>query len=136
MSPDSDSLIKVREIAFCPLHPDKNQAGTATQLLGDCDGVSRAERLSETRVRVSYDIRQATLEAIEGLLQDFGFHLDNALIYRMRRALVNYLEQTQRLNMGCERGDSNCTVRVFINRYQQRRHGCQDDRPSHWRRYL
>lgn len=136
MKSDSDSLIKVREIAFSALHADKNQAGTAIQLLQDCDGVDKVERLSDTRLRVSYNIRNATLEAIEGLLQDFGFHLDNALVYRMRRALVSYMEQTQRSNMGCDQGESNCTTRVFINRYQQRRHGCQDDRPQHWRRYL
>jgi hypothetical protein len=54
----------------------------------------------------------------------------------MRRALVHYTEQTQRMNMGCDRGDPNCTVKVFISRYQQREHGCRDDRPQHWRRYL
>ena len=136
MKSDPDSLTKVREIAFSPLHPDTNQAGTAAQLLRDCEGVDRVERLSETQIRVSYDIRHATLEAIENLLEDFGFHLDNALIHRMRRALAHYMEETQRLNMGCGRGESNCTVRVFINSYRQRRHGCQDDRPQHWRRYL
>lgn len=136
MKSDTDSLIKVRDITFCSLHPDKNQAGTATQLLSDCEGVEAVERLTDTRLRVTYDIRHATLEAIECLLEEFGFHLDNALLYRMRRALIYYLEQTQRLNMGCARGDNNCTIRVFVNRYQQRRHGCQDDRPQHWRRYL
>jgi len=133
---DTDSLIKVREIAFAPLHPDKNQAGTAAQLLRDGEGLESTERLSDTRLRISYDIRHATLEAIEYLLEDFGFHLDNALKYRMRRALVNYMEKTQRLNMGCTQDGRDCTVRIFINRYQQREHGCRDNRPKHWRRYL
>ncbi len=136
MKSDPDSPIKVREIVFCPLHPDKNQAGTAAQLLRDCEGVQSVERLSETRLQVCYDIRHATLEAIEELLTEFGFHLDNALMLRMRRALVHYMEQTQRINMGCGKGDHNCTVKVFINRYQQRKHGCRDQRPQHWRRYL
>jgi hypothetical protein len=136
MRSNPDNPVKVREIAFCSLHPDKNQAGTAAQLLRDCEGVQSAERMSDIRLRVTYDIRHATLEAVEDLLEEFGFHLDNALIQRMRRALVHYTEQTQRMNMGCDRGDPNCTVKVFISRYQQREHGCRDDRPQHWRRYL
>ena len=136
MKSNPDSPIKLREINFCALHPDSNQAGTAVQLLNDCTPSQSARRLSDTRLEVCYDIRHATLEAIEELLENFGFHLDNSLLYRMRRALVHYMENTQRINMGCGRGESNCTVKVFINRYRQRRHGCQDGRPQHWRRYL
>jgi hypothetical protein len=136
MKSNPDGPIKLREINFCALHPDSNQAGTAVQLLNDCEGVQSARRVSDTRLEVCYDIRHATLAAIEELLESFGFHLDNSLLYRMRRALVHYMEQTQRINMGCGRGESNCTVKVFINRYRQRQHGCQDGRPQHWRRYL
>ncbi|HHI77085.1 MAG TPA: hypothetical protein ENJ94_07930 [Gammaproteobacteria bacterium] len=136
MRNDPDSPIKVREIAFCPLHPDRNQAGTAVQLLRDCEGVLSAERLNDRLLRVSYDLHHATLAAIEELLEHFGFHLDNSLLQRMRRALVKYTEETQRSNLGCGRGTTNCTVKVFINSYRQRAHGCQDGRPQHWRRYL
>ncbi|WP_231892822.1 hypothetical protein [endosymbiont of unidentified scaly snail isolate Monju] len=54
----------------------------------------------------------------------------------MRRALIKYTEETQCINLGCEGGESNCTVKIFINRYLHRTHGCRDDRPQHWRRYL
>jgi len=136
MSNNPDSLNKQREIAFCILHPDENQTGTAAALLADHAGIERAERLSEGLIRVHYRIDHACLADIEGLLEERGFHLDNSLINRMRRALVHYVEETQRLNMGCGRGDSNCTTKVFANRYRQREHGCQDERPQHWRRYL
>ena len=136
MKSTPENPVKVREISFCSLHPDKNQGGTAVKLLSDCEAVHSAERLSATRIRVSYDIREATLEMVEALLQEYGLHLDNALIQRMRRALVRYTEETQRSNMGCNPRDPNCTAKVFINRYQKRDHGCQDDRPQHWQRYL
>lgn len=136
MRNNPDSLEKQREIAFCTLHPDSNQAGTAASLLGDCEGIDQALRLSESVVRVSYRIDRVCLADIEALLEEHGFHLENSLVQRMRRALVHYVEETQRLNMGCGRGESNCTTKVFANRYQQRDHGCQDERPKHWRRYL
>lgn len=132
----TDSLSKQREIAFCTLHPDRNQAGTAVALLQDLDGIDRVEHLSVAQIRVHYRINHVCLAEIEALLDDRGFHLDNALIHRMRRALVHYMEETQRMNMGCGKGESNCTAKVFINRYRNRDHGCQDERPRHWRRYL
>lgn len=136
MKTDPDSPIKIREIAFCPLHPDKNQAGTAVQLLRDCEGILRAERISDKQLRVTYDLRHATLAAIEELLETVGFHLDNSLLHRMRRALIRYTEENQRFNLGCGRGNANCTTKIFVNRYRQLEHGCRDDRPGHWRRYL
>jgi len=136
MSEKPDSLKKQREIAFCSLHPDSDQAGTAAAFLGDLEGIDAVERLSETSVRVSYQINHVCLDDIESLLVDRGFHLDNSIMQRMRRALINYTEETQRINMGCAQGESNCTTKVFINRYRKRDHGCQDERPKHWRRYL
>lgn len=136
MRSNPDNPLKIREISFCHLHPDRNQAGTAAQLLRDCEGILLAERIDDTQLRVAYDIHHATLAAIEELLEGFGFHLDNSLLSRMRRALIKYTEETQCINLGCEGGESNCTVKIFINRYLHRTHGCRDDRPQHWRRYL
>ena len=136
MSVSQDSLNKQREIAFCTLHPDKDQAGTAAAMLGDCEGIDHAERLSQAVLQVEYQINQVCLADIEGLLEDRGFHLDNSLLSRMRRALGFLDIVHQRINLGCGRGKSNCTTKVFAARYRQRDHGCQDERPKHWRRYL
>ncbi len=136
MNDKQDSLSKQREIAFCSLHPDLNQAGTAVALLADMEGIDRVEQLSEALIRVHYQVNHVCLADIEALLAERGFHLDNSLLHRMRRALVHYMEETQRINIGCGLGDSNCTTKVFINRYRKRDHGCQDERPKHWRRYL
>ena len=105
-------------------------------MLGDCEGIDLVEHISQALIRVHYQINHVCLADIENLLEERGFHLDNNLLHRMRRALVHYMEETQRINLGCGRGESNCTTKVFINSYRRRDHGCQDERPKHWRRYL
>mgnify|MGYP001548596458 CR=1 FL=1 len=136
MEPNSDSMLKHREIAFSKLHPDPNQAQTAILLLSDLKGVKHAHLVSPTFMRISYDVMHITLEEIESILTEMGFHLDNRLIYRMKRALYNYTEETQRANHGIGKSDQNTTQKVFIKRYQSVKHGCRDQRPTHWRKYL
>jgi hypothetical protein len=134
-TPEHD-LIKHREIAFRDLHPDPDQARTASLFLADVEGVIRATPESPLLLRVSYDLLQVRLQEIEDALKEIGLHLDNGLLFRIKRALFSYAEDTQRANLGCERGESNCTRKVFAVRYQRLNHACRDQRPEHWRRYL
>lgn len=131
-----DQRIKNREIAFRELHPNPDQAGTAVRFLADIEGVLASEAASATLVRVSYDVLAVTLKEIEDGLRDLGLHLDSRLFLRVKRALYYYMEETLRANCGCPHGTSNCTKKVFATRYQQIEHGCRDQRPEHWRRYL
>ena len=87
-------------------------------------------------MQVTYQLPNISLRLIEESLTELGFHLDNSLLIKMRRAVVYYTEETQCANLGCAEGQSNCTVKVFINRYQRIKHGCRDQRPKHWRKYL
>jgi len=128
--------IKHREIAFRELHPNANQAQTAAGFLADVDGVLASEPASPTLLRVRYDVLAVTLKEIEDALRELGLHLDNRLMLRLRRALCYYTEETLRANCGCPDGPSNCTRKVFATRYQHMEHGCRDQRPEHWRRYL
>jgi len=136
MDKHADSLFKEREIEFCTLHPDPDQAGSAAIILVGIEGVHRVEPINPGTLQVAYHLLAITLIDIEQLLEQNGFHLDNGLVYKIRRALHHYTEETQRANLGCPKGDANCTQRVFVNRYRKREHGCQDDRPEHWRHYL
>ncbi|MGD2117834.1 MAG: hypothetical protein PVG66_05700 [Chromatiales bacterium] len=136
MDNQADSLTKHREIAFSKLHPDPNQAQSAVLLLSDIKGVERVHFVSPILMTISYNVLHITLQQIEEILAEMGFHLDNRLMYRLKRALYYYTEETQRANCGCEHGDSNCTQKVFIKRYQNMKHGCRDQRPTHWRKYL
>jgi hypothetical protein len=136
MDNQGDSLQRQREIAFCSLHPDDDQARSAADFLIAIDGVERVDVIDTVNLVVRYHLLVICLADIEGLLELRGFHLDNRLMYKIRRALFHYTEETQRANLGCAKGDANCTQKVFANRYRKREHGCQDDRPEHWRRYL
>jgi hypothetical protein len=136
MENQGDSLFKEREIAFCTLHPDPNQPGSAAELLIELGGVVQVDPLDHGTLRVTYHLLEICLADIEALLEQHGFHLDNRLMHKIKRALYRYTEDTQRANLGCAKGESNCTEKVFVNRYRNRDHGCQDVRPDHWRRYL
>ena len=132
----SADRIKHRLIPFSELHSDKNQAQTAAIFLTDLDGVLRAEPISAIALKVSYDVLQTTLMEIEEAIGELGLHLDRNLMYRLKSALWHYTEETQRANSGCPRGESNCTRKVFAQRFEKRDHTCRDHKPEHWRRYL
>lgn len=121
---------------FNPLHDDENQATTAMQMLVDIEGIILADATSKNHLIVRYDLRFFTLVDIEELLTTVGFHLDNNLLIKLKRALYRYTEETERANIGCQEGQSNCTREAYVNRYQQLPHGCRDKRPIHWRNYL
>lgn len=130
------NFTKQRDVMFSPLHDDEHQALTASQMLVDLDGISSADVLSETHLIIKYDLRFFTLEDVEGLLTTVGFHLDNNLLIKIKRALYRYTEETERANLGCIDGQPNCTREAYINRYQKLPHGCRDKRLEHWRDYL
>lgn len=130
------NFIKQRDVIFNPLHDDENQARTASQMLVDLDGILLADVISETHLIVRYDLRFFTLLDIEELLSTVGFHLDNTLLIKLKRALYRYTEDTERANLGCVEGQSNFTREAYISRYQNLPHGCRDKRPDHWRDYL
>lgn len=134
-TPEQD-FFKQREIIFRDPHPERNQAQTAAEFLAEVGGVIRANAESKILVRVSYDLLQVSLQQIEDALKEIGLHIDNSLVFRIKRALHYYSEDTQRANVGCSRGESNCTKQVFALRYRTLDHSCRDHRPEHWRRYL
>jgi len=136
MGSRNDDRVKRREIQFSTLHPDPRQAETAAIILEGVEGILLAEARDPVTLWVHYHIEVICLTHVEALLGSHGLHLDNNLLGKLKRALAHYTEETQRDNLGCPRGDSNCTTKVFISSYRRREHGCRDERPKHWRRYL
>ena len=132
---EADDLIKRRELRFCTLHPEPNQARSALLLLSDAQGILEITLVDELCLYITYDVRQLTLESIETVLVRLGYHLDSRLIHRMKRALYKYAEETQRANLGVTDNTDN-TTQVFVKRYSINHHGCRDKRPQHWRKYL
>ena len=135
MDPVLEELRKLREVHFGEPHPDPRQAHSAVLVLQDVHGILDLHAPSYTILRVAYNVRIITLRDIEGALSEVGFHLDNSLLCKLRRTLWYYADDTDQANLGCEQGNSNCTRRIFVDRYTQRQHGCRDIRPQHWRRY-
>ena len=129
-------LKKQREIIFDPLHPDPNQAQSATLALNNFNGIEQIDVLSPLRLMVRYHLSEVALADIEFVLRELGFHLDNSLLSKMKRALYAYTEETERANHGYSSSQGKTTRDVFIKQYQKRPHGCRDTRPSHWRDYL
>ncbi len=133
---NTEDFIRRREIHFVEFHPDPDQAGSAARFLQGVDGVIATGHPSPRLLLVEYDLLEITLEQIESALGEIGLHIDNRLVYRLKRALHYYTESTLRANLGCAKGESNCTRKVFVERYRKLEHGCRDRRPEHWRRYL
>lgn len=128
--------IKQREILFCELHPDAAQAETAAKMLTGLEGIIHVSASSPTRLIIHYELLYHTLEDIESLLAEVGFHLENNLLLRLKRALYQYTEENERINHGYCKEQSLCTRDIYIKRYQHLPHGCRDRRPTHWRGYL
>ncbi len=128
-------FIKQREIHFRSLNPDANDARDAMLLLMEIQGIEDIKALTNDCIQLRYDLRYISLEIIESGLHEVGFHLDNNLIFKLKRALFYYTEETQLMNLGQQHDQASSTLDIFINCYNQRQHGCRDDRPLHLRQY-
>ncbi|MBU0501262.1 MAG: hypothetical protein KJ558_00255 [Gammaproteobacteria bacterium] len=137
MATHENETLKQREIPFCKLHPDTDQAGTAALLLQDIPGVQHVKQLSPTLLSIRYDLAEIGIRQIEELLVELGFHLAGNLMQRLMRALHYYAEETQLANMamGCVDCDSARTRKIFIERYARLCHGCRDPHSEIWRHY-
>lgn len=135
MDRDNSELVKHREIRFCRLHPDQQQAHSASLVLADVEGIEIIRPQNPFLLHISYDLTYLNLKLIEDVLIDLGYHLDNSLMVKLKRALYYYTEEVERANLGIEESGF-ADKQVFINRYLKLRHGCRDERPEYWRNYL
>jgi len=127
------NIIKYREIYFDPMHPDPRQAQSAMFLFSDVLGIEHVAASSPLQLIIHYDITHITLTDILAVLLEHGFHLDASITSKLKQALYQYTEETQRANMGIT--GKHTTRDIFMTRHKRRPHGCRDHRPSHWRQY-
>ena len=114
---------------------DHDPAASAIALLNDIEGIIETAHLHPFGIHVTYHLAKITLSDIEDALQEVGFHLDNSVLSKLKRALFYYAEDTQLANLGYDHSESKSTLEIFINRYNQLQHGCRDERPVHYRHY-
>ena len=138
MQPRQPDSVKHREIGFRDPHPDPQQAHSAAQVLTGVEGVVSASIPSPARnvLHVSYDLSLIGLQAVESLLIELGFHLDDSLLFKLKRALYYFTEQNELDNLGITRDQDRSTRDVFVRCYRGKTHGCRDERPDCWRKYL
>ncbi|MGD2074384.1 MAG: hypothetical protein PVI91_05465 [Gammaproteobacteria bacterium] len=138
MQPANSNSIKHREIGFRGPHADPCQASSAAQLLGCIDGVLSVAVAEESpnTLQVSYDLNVIGLRGVEALLVELGFHLDNTLLFKLKRALYYYTEDNEVGSRTQSRDPDRSTREVFVHRYRGKTHGCRDGRPDYWRKYL
>ena len=124
-------LEKIREIAFHPLPAD--QVERALLLL---EGLQNVEvSAGETHcIVVRYHVCEYTLEGLETALASQGFHLDNSLLSKIRRALAYFCESVQRRNLEANEPDIK-SQQAFMRVYERHLHGDHDETPEEWRSY-
>lgn len=125
-------LEKIREIVFHDLPP--GQAEHALVLLEGLEGLVATVGSDGSRLLVRYHICEYTLEGLETALASQGFHLDNSLMSKLKRALAYFSESVQRRNVAADEPDIK-SQQAFTKVYERHLHGDRDDTPEEWRGY-
>ena len=126
-------LDKTREIVFHDL--PEGQAERARDLLDGLDDIlADMQTANLNTLVVRYNVRHYTLQGLEKALELQGFHLDNSLLQKVRRALIHFCEQVQRENLQINAPDAK-SQQVFARVYEQHMHGDWDETPEEWREY-
>ena len=130
----STDLKKHREILFSKFPP--GQVPEAADDLKHLEEVEVALKVEKRAVAVDYELQQHTLKELEAHLEDKGYHLDNALMSKLTRALIHYVEETQLHNLGApEKRLKRSSQEAYVKAWEQRPHGDHDDTPPEWREY-
>jgi hypothetical protein len=132
--PPPAPIRKERSIQFAKLPPD--QVPKASDFLNRIEHLSAEPHIEERAVSVSYDLREHSLEEIESVLEDKGFHLDSTLLSKLMRALIYYVEETQLHNLDApHRLLKKSQNEAYTHAWEQHLHGDHDDTPPEWREY-
>lgn len=137
----SQRVIKHREIHFCSLHANPDQAHSAVFVVNDLDGVLMSHALDHNHIKLAYNLDQITLEEIENILRNEGFHLDNSILAKIKRSIVFYCEEALRENSKDDRliqevHDKHKSDVIYLRPKKKKLCDCRDQRPEHWRQYL
>lgn len=125
---------KDRTILFSKFPP--GQVPEAGDYLSKLESVEVEARDERKALDVAYDLRQHSLQELEGSLEDKGYHLDNTLMSKMMRALIYYVEETQLHNLEApDRPLKRSQSEAYTHAWERHPHGDHDDTPPEWREY-
>jgi hypothetical protein len=122
---------KQREIVFHTTPPAQTER--AHGLLSQLPRLT-VRRLGERQLQVHYDLTDYSLEELESLLSEQGFHLEVSLLILLRRALIYHVERVQRENLGKPEVKTK-NYQPHIQVWDRRPHGDHDETPQEWRQY-
>ena len=125
-------LEKEREIVFHAL--PVGQVERALVLLEGMDGLTVVAGIEANYLLVRYNVCEYTLEGLESALSNQGFHLDNSLLSKLKRALAYFCESVQRRNVAANEPDIK-SQQAFVKVYERHLHGDRDETPEEWRDY-
>jgi hypothetical protein len=124
---------KHREIRLCKLK--HWQVADALALLAAVPKLEVAPGTQPNGISVWYDIADHCMEALEKMLEDRGFHLENTLYCKLVRALVYFTEETQRRNLAQPERLIKKSHEVYSQAWEHHPHGDHDDTPPELREY-
>ena len=129
--PLPSDIQKTRDVVFAGLPP--GQAKRAFEILRGFAGLD-VQLMAERHIRVAYNVQDYTLEVIEESLVVAGFHLDDAIMQKLKRALARYCESVQRQNLQAPETDKR-VKQAYASAWQHHAHGDRDETPKEWREY-
>lgn len=133
MNPVTDTLARQHEIIFFAL--PEQQAIEAAHYLATLPGITVRVFPGENRIAVHYALPAHTLEEIEQRLSQAGFHLDESIMSKIKRALAHYCEDIAISNL--EIPEHNIKNKdIYAKVWSNHPHGDHDDTPEELRRYL
>lgn len=123
--------LRLNEIRFYVIPADQSER--ARQLLERMPGLGIAAGNRPNSIKVRYDLAHYTLRAIESHLEELGFHLDNSLFVKLRRAIIYFCEDTRCRNATEPQRLIKNSNEVYIKAYEHHPHGDHDDTPMELR---
>ena len=127
-----DDTIKRRDICFNAFPP--GQAAQVGALLNGLDQLAVFPSPHPNTLAVQYSVLDYTLKGLESALISQGFHLDNSLLHKIKRALIHYCEEVQLDNLRTPERQTK-SREIFVNAYSHHEHGDHDATPEEWREY-
>lgn len=153
MNPERARLLRDQERGLHRPHPLAPQAGTrkhreirlcklkdwqvpeASALLASLPDIEVAPGIQPNGIAVWYEITDHCMEALEKLLEERGFHLENTLYCKLVRALVYFTEETQRRNLAQPERLIKKSHEVYSQAWEHHPHGDHDETPPELREY-
>jgi hypothetical protein len=112
------------------------QIERAYVLLGGLERLRVEKCEVPNKLRISYSLRDYSLEGLEGALKQAGFCFKENLLNKLSKQLIYYCEDVQYHNLNTpEHLTKSNTPAIFAKLYENHPHGDHDDTPKELREY-